>query len=371
MNNTHPLLENYNDPPPFPSNFSQLKRLDRSVLCQICKEPFTGPVSVACGHSFCSQCIRSSLDVSKKCPSCNESVSEGSIRRNRALEEIADTWEQCRPILIELATANVTRKRPALEVDSTVSNSSYNKRPKNWDRRRDNSDSPFESCQSTKSVDSNEEKDIEELSESEETPCPICQAKLPISSIPAHIERGCPPPKITMAISAGSVKGNQKADWKKVFLGQGPGMGKAKDLGKDRDIEMKKITKPNYSLSSPSDLRALLSRYSLPTTGDKAALISRVQEWIILFNANLDTSHPSSLSALRAKLGEAEASRKRDKEKGRDEVIEQLGRKEGLQKYAQEKKAEFERLKREIMERDKRGKGSVKGDGVESAIEIE
>nr|ODN87219.1 DNA repair protein Rad18 [Cryptococcus depauperatus CBS 7841] len=369
MNNTHPLLENYNDPPPFPSNFSQLKRLDRSVLCQICKEPFTGPVSVACGHSFCSQMSQKSVQAAM-----NQSV--------KGLYGGIELWKKSQilgnnaggPILIELATANVTRKRPALEVDSTVSNSSYNKRPKNWDRRRDNSDSPFESCQSTKSVDSNEEKDIEELSESgsvEETPCPICQAKLPISSIPAHIERGCPPPKITMAISAGSVKGNQKADWKKVFLGQGLGMGKAKDLGKDRDIEMKKITKPNYSLSSPSDLRALLSRYSLPTTGDKAALISRVQEWIILFNANLDTSHPSSLSALRAKLGEAEASRKRDKEKGRDEVIEQLGRKEGLQKYAQEKKAEFERLKREIMERDKRGKGGVKGDGVESAIEIE
>ncbi|RYE92510.1 MAG: hypothetical protein EOO77_46680, partial [Oxalobacteraceae bacterium] len=31
-----------------------LSRLDRSVLCSICKEPFSGPVSIPCGHSFCS-----------------------------------------------------------------------------------------------------------------------------------------------------------------------------------------------------------------------------------------------------------------------------------------------------------------------------
>lgn len=96
-----------------------------------------------------------------------------------------------------------------------------------------------------------------------------------------------------------------------------------------------------------------------------------MQEWIILYNANLDTSRPSSLSALRAKLTEAEASRKRDKEKGKDELVGQLGSKEGLAKYAQEKKGEFERLRKEIMERDKRRKAEEKGSGRDSAIEVD
>lgn len=100
-------------------------------------------------------------------------------------------------------------------------------------------------------------------------------------------------------------------------------------------------------------------------------LIARVQEWIILYNANLDTSRPSSLSALRAKLAAAEASRKRDKEKGKDDLVEQLGSKDGLAKYAQEKRSEFERLRKEIMERDKRRKAEGKGSGRDSAIEVD
>lgn len=57
MDLNHPLLAAgaLDDPPPFPANQTQLQRLDRALLCQICKEPFQGPVSINCGHSFCSQ----------------------------------------------------------------------------------------------------------------------------------------------------------------------------------------------------------------------------------------------------------------------------------------------------------------------------
>ncbi|KIR32071.1 DNA repair protein rad18 [Cryptococcus deuterogattii MMRL2647] len=364
MDKSHPLLANFDDPPPFPETHPQLRRLDRSVVCQICKEPFTAPVSIACGHSFCSHCIRSSLDVQKKCPSCNEPASEGSIRRNRALEEIAEAWEQSRPTLIDLSKP-VSRKRAAPDADSRPSSSGTIKRLKDQDEKRSQSPALVEP------IDSEEEDEIQELTENDEAPCPICMARMPISSIPMHVERGCPPPPKTIKASAGGGKGNQKADWKKVFSGQTLSASKGKESCKGREPEMKKITKPNYSLATPADLRALLSQYSLPTSGDKVTLIARVQEWIILYNANLDTSRPSSLSALRAKLAEAEASRKRDKEKGKDDLVEQLGSKDGLAKYAQEKRSEFERLRKEIMERDKRRKAEGKGSGRDSAIEVD
>ena len=46
----------------------------------------------------------------------------------------------------------------------------------------------------------------------DEGSCPICEARLPIVSIPMHIERGCPPVK-----KKDTSSGNQKADWRKVF----------------------------------------------------------------------------------------------------------------------------------------------------------
>nr|XP_019049942.1 DNA repair protein rad18 [Kwoniella bestiolae CBS 10118]OCF28872.1 DNA repair protein rad18 [Kwoniella bestiolae CBS 10118] len=364
----HPLLSSMDEPPPFPPSHPHLRRLDRSVVCQICKEPFQAPVSIGCGHSFCSSCIRSSLDVMKKCPSCNEPALEGQIRRNRALEEITDSWEESRPIIYELAQPPPTKKRRASiqESNSKPSSSSGTKRLKPNSSREGSgsrSQSPI------KSRRSDDDDEVQELTENDEAPCPICQATLPISSIPLHIEKGCPPPKTkTNGNGVGGRKGNQKADWKKVFSGQGLG-GKSKD----KEVEMKRITKPNYSLATPADLRSILSEYSLPTTGDKPTLIARVQEWIILFNSNLDTSHRSSLSALRAKLSDSENSKKRDKEKGKDEMVNQLGSKDGLQKYAKEKKGEFERLRKEIIERDRkrREQEEGKGRGRDNAIEVE
>lgn len=66
-------------------------------------------------------------------------------------------------------------------------------------------------------------------------------------------------------------------------------------------------------------------------------------------------------------MSEAEASRKRDKEKGKDEMISQMGTKDGMARYVKDKKGEFERLRREIMERDKMRLGN----GADSPIEVE
>ncbi|WVR04084.1 DNA repair protein rad18 [Kwoniella sp. DSM 27419] len=374
----HPLLAAMDEPPPFPESYPQLRRLDRAMVCQICKEPYTGPVSISCGHSFCSSCIRSSLDVSKKCPSCNETVSEGSIRRNRALEEMIDAWEESRPTLIDLA-APPQRKRPLHDIGSKPS-SSVAKRPRlspasghaslggSASGSRQASPTVSRRGSDVSHAEPEEEDEVQELTEHDEAPCPLCAATMPISSIPLHIEKGCPPPKAKPNGVLG--KGNQKADWKKVFSGQGLAVGGSGSRGKD---ELKRITKPNYALSSPADLRAMLTEYALPSTGDKPVLQARLQEWIILYNANLDTSHPSSLSALRARLAEIESSRKRDKDRGKEDMVQQLGSKDGLQRYAKDKKGEFERLRREIIERDKRRKEDEegKGSGRENAIEVE
>jgi len=101
----------------------------------------------------------------------------------------------------------------------------------------------------------------------------------------------------------------------------------------------------------------------LPTSGDKAILQWRIQQWIIIFNANLDTSHPQSLSALRAKLKAVEAVRLKDR--GKEDKISNIAQ------YAKDKKGEFEKLRREIQERDKKRLEATQGLGKDSAIEVE
>jgi len=130
-------------------------------------------------------------------------------------------------------------------------------------------------------------------------------------------------------------------------------------------------------MAQPTELRNLLSvsvapdspaeeqKYDLPTIGDQNALVWRVKQWIIIFNANLDTSHPQSISALRAKLKSAEAARQKERDKGKEDKIADIDQ------YAREKKGEFERLRRDIMERDKKKREMAKGLGTETAIEVD
>ena len=103
-------------------------------------------------------------------------------------------------------------------------------------------------------------------------------------------------------------------------------------------------------------------RYDVPTAGDQSALVWRVKQWIIIFNANLDTSHPQSISALRAKLKTAEVARQKEKDKGKEDKIADIDQ------YAREKKGEFERLRRDILERDKRKREGLEA---ESPIEVD
>jgi E3 ubiquitin-protein ligase RAD18 len=66
-------------------------------------------------------------------------------------------------------------------------------------------------------------------------------------------------------------------------------------------------------------------------------------------------------------LNESESARKKDVERGRVEAVEELKTVEGRSKYAIDKRSDFERLRQEILDRDKKGKGV----GVESAIEVD
>ncbi|XP_038158054.1 E3 ubiquitin-protein ligase TRIM21-like [Cyprinodon tularosa] len=77
------------------------------VLCVICMDSFTDPVSIPCGHNFCMDCIQGFWDASRKCecPLCKEAFqTRPTLRVNVSLKDITEqfkrsikTKQDCKP----------------------------------------------------------------------------------------------------------------------------------------------------------------------------------------------------------------------------------------------------------------------------------
>ncbi|XP_021167337.2 E3 ubiquitin-protein ligase TRIM39 [Fundulus heteroclitus] len=67
------------------------------VLCVICMDSFTNPVSIPCGHNFCLDCISGFWDVSHKsvCPLCKEEFHiRPELRVNVGLKDITEQFKR-------------------------------------------------------------------------------------------------------------------------------------------------------------------------------------------------------------------------------------------------------------------------------------
>ncbi|XP_072094803.1 zinc-binding protein A33-like [Mobula birostris] len=62
---------------------------NEEIICPICRDFFTDPVILECGHSFCRSCWES--EVRSSCPKCGKVFVDCSLRVNRALAKLAKT----------------------------------------------------------------------------------------------------------------------------------------------------------------------------------------------------------------------------------------------------------------------------------------
>ncbi|XP_030579023.1 nuclear factor 7, brain-like [Archocentrus centrarchus] len=70
------------------------KLLESFLSCHVCSETFRDPVSLSCGHSFCSSCLQKFWEQAKNknCPICKRRSSKDPPLGNFALKELADSF---------------------------------------------------------------------------------------------------------------------------------------------------------------------------------------------------------------------------------------------------------------------------------------
>ncbi|XP_053180923.1 nuclear factor 7, brain-like [Scomber japonicus] len=64
------------------------------LSCHVCSETFRDPVSLSCGHSFCSSCLQKFWEQAKNknCPICKRKSSKDDPGVNFSLKELADSF---------------------------------------------------------------------------------------------------------------------------------------------------------------------------------------------------------------------------------------------------------------------------------------
>ncbi|XP_072405816.1 nuclear factor 7, brain-like [Chiloscyllium punctatum] len=66
--------------------------LTEEVICPICLDFFTDPVTLDCGHNFCRSCITQSWEKQERisCPECRQEFPDRNLRVNRALANLSE-----------------------------------------------------------------------------------------------------------------------------------------------------------------------------------------------------------------------------------------------------------------------------------------
>src|SRR5262249_55608821 len=66
------------------------------------------PMITSCSHTFCSICIRRSLTIDSRCPTCRSTEQEIKLRSNWVVEELVHAFRTARPATIQFARQPVS-----------------------------------------------------------------------------------------------------------------------------------------------------------------------------------------------------------------------------------------------------------------------
>ncbi|KAJ5227379.1 E3 ubiquitin-protein ligase rad18 [Penicillium citrinum] len=289
---------------------SLLAPLESSLRCQVCKDFFDNPVITSCSHTFCSLCIRRCLSTEGKCPVCRTSDQELKLRRNWAVQEFVETFQNARQSVLDLARKEAAhlkggrenrgrepspKKRKVDHMDTTEGAPAVQASPRRTRTRsqRLNDDAPKPTPAFGENIqvieDSQDEAEGEEYVPADDgmVACPICQRRMKAHAVFSHLdtcqgEKAPTPPSRPTAFSSLQ----PQLPRAQASPGKAP----------------ERIPAINYSLLKDNLLRKKLRELGIPEWGPKPLLQRRHTEWMNLWNANCDSRIPKTKRALLQEL---------------------------------------------------------------------
>ncbi|ROW08047.1 hypothetical protein VPNG_06104 [Cytospora leucostoma] len=268
---------------------ASLMPVEQSLRCHVCKDFYTSPMVTSCCHTFCSLCIRRALAVDGKCPLCRATDQESRLRGNWAIREAVEHFTKARGAMLKLA-----REPPALATAapaSTPKRKAADEGVSEGKRTRMSTRSSSVRAAETTAAMMKEEADIPGAEEVEEyipddgrVACPICQWRMKPEQVDRHLDTDCP----------GEIRPQPKSPSKP----QRFGLGKAQSVDSKASRSPERLPSLNYSLLKDNALRKRLSDLGISSWGPRPLLERRHREWVMIWNANCDSSRPKTKSEL-------------------------------------------------------------------------
>ncbi|CDK27536.1 unnamed protein product [Kuraishia capsulata CBS 1993] len=319
MGSVQESMQNTSDPSEWlQTQLPPIYQLDSMLRCHICKDLMKAPVITGCDHCFCSACIRRALSTKAQCPLCQDEQYETQLRKVLLLDETIAWFSKWRSELLE----KVKLVQPTETVDMSKTDSSG--------ATSSQSRSVSSSVPSDKPITQyfyksrkGEQQKAKAKVSAELVECPICSDFMTLEELQgSHIDECLsdpstePKPTNTPAFSSGfftapSPKQSPRKQQQRMPL-VAPKTYKF-DMDKPHQTQasgyanLSRMPKLDFNSLSTTKLRERLNTWAIPVSGSRRQMERRYNEYMILYNANLDSRNPVPVKVLLNKLWQWDA----------------------------------------------------------------
>ncbi|XP_068972294.1 E3 ubiquitin-protein ligase RAD18-like [Bombus flavifrons] len=282
----------------WPQEYIELKHIENLLICGICYEFMDTSVMTSCSHNYCSLCIRKYLHYKTQCPACFAETFEKDLRKNKVLDEIIAYFSQIKDKLKRSLQIQIqfTKFNEADDVSNSPKSLLQNKSA--YINGQENKVvyskiiNNIPTSQSNTSPSIHVQKDLSSPSTSGIPRIPLMftpksNKRLIITNTEETKVVICPVCKVTVS----ELKINRHLDdcLKRESVKEKPQIIESK---------RKPLPKLVFSLMKDAVLKKKAKEFGLSSQGDRKALETRLQRYIVLYNAECDKLNPRSVTEL-------------------------------------------------------------------------